>query len=283
MGAIAYSLLAAASWGVADFSAGLKSRSLGVLTVLLWVETVGLTAVMIVIVATGTGLPDGRSLLAAAIAGAAGFSALGAFYRALSIGTMSIVAPISATGVVVPVVVGLATGDSLTTLVGAGLVVTFVGVLLASREEVAELTGEAAAAPDRRAILLALGAAAGFGVYFSFADVAADGSVLWLLATGRIVILPPVIALALRRRVSLVPAPRERWQLAAIGLADLAATGLYGVATTRGALSIVSVIGSLYPVITVLLARGVLKERISRGQAVGVGIAFAGVAMVSAG
>jgi drug/metabolite transporter (DMT)-like permease len=283
MGAIAYSLLAAVSWGLADFTAGFKSRSLGVLTVLLWVESVGLTAVMIVIAASGTAPPSAHSLLYAAIAGAAGFSALGAFYQALSIGTMSIVAPISATGVVVPVVVGLATGDSLTALVAAGLVVTIAGVLLASREEAAELVEGGAAAPDRRAILLALAAAVGFGLYFTFADVASDGSVLWMLATGRIVILPPVIALALYKRVSIIPPVRERWQLCAVGLADLGATGLYGVATTRGALSVVSVIGSLYPVVTVLLARGLLKERITRVQAVGVGVAFAGVALVSAG
>lgn len=283
MGAIAYSLLAAASWGVADFMAGLKSRRLGVLTVLLWVEGAGLLAVLCVIAATGEAPPDARSLVAGAIAGAAGFTALGAFYKALSIGTMSIVAPISATGVVVPVVVGLATGDTLHALVAAGLAVTVVGVLLASREEVDELTGKAPAAPDRSAILLALGAAVGFGLYFTFADVAADGSVLWLLASGRIVILPPVILLALHRGAPIVPAVRERWQLCLIGIADLGATGLYGVATTKGALSIVAVIGSLYPVVTVLLARGVLHERISRVQGAGIAVALAGVAMVSAG
>ncbi|MDX6641127.1 MAG: hypothetical protein QOF12_2138 [Solirubrobacteraceae bacterium] len=278
--AIAFSLCAAASWGLADFMAGLKSRRLGVLTVLLWVESVGLTAVLIVIAATGEGLPPTKALVAAIIAGVAGFSALGAFYRALSIGTMSIVAPISATGVILPVIVGLATGDALHALVAVGLVITIGGVVLASREEVDEL---GAHGPNRPAIVLALAAAVGFGLYFTFADVAADGSVLWLLALGRIAILPPVIILAVRRGVALLPPGPDRWQLALIGLTDLAATALYGVATTRGALSIVSVIGSLYPVMTVLLARGVLGERLSRSQGIGVGVALAGVALVSAG
>jgi drug/metabolite transporter (DMT)-like permease len=280
MAAIAFSLCAAASWGLADFMAGLKSRRLGVLTVLLWVESVGLTAVLIVIAATGEGLPPTKALVAAIIAGVAGFSALGAFYRALSIGTMSIVAPISATGVILPVIVGLATGDALHALVAVGLVITIGGVVLASREEVDEL---GAHGPNRPAIVLALAAAVGFGLYFTFADVAADGSVLWLLALGRIAILPPVIILAVRRGVALLPPGPDRWQLALIGLTDLAATALYGVATTRGALSIVSVIGSLYPVMTVLLARGVLGERLSRSQGIGVGVALAGVALVSAG
>lgn len=268
------------SWGLADFAAGLKSRRLGVLTVLTWVEASGLVVVMTVIVATGEPLPDGRTALYAVIAGAAGVTALGAFYRALSVGTMSIVAPISATGVTLPVIVGLATGDPMTVLIGLGMVAAIAGVLLASREEVDEL---GRGGPNRQAILLALGAAVGFGLYFTFADVAADGSVLWLLAAGRIVALPVVLTLALRHGQPVIPAPTDRWQLLLIGCADLAATWLYGLATTRGALSVVSVIGSLYPVITVLLARAVLKEQLSRTQAAGVALALAGVAVVSAG
>jgi drug/metabolite transporter (DMT)-like permease len=280
MAAIAYALLAAAAWGLADFLAGLKSRRLGVLQVLLWVEGAGLGAIMTVIAATGEPLPDTRSIVAGVIAGLAGFTALGAFYRALSIGTMSIVAPISATGVILPVVVGLASGDSLTAVVAIGLVVTVAGVLAASREEVTELHERGA---NRSAILLALGAAVGFGLYFVFADVAADGSVLWLLAVGRIVILPGIYVLMRVRGAPVVPPPRDRWQLLLIGFCDLSATGLYAVATTRGALSIVAVVGSLYPVATVLLAWWLLHERISRLQLAGVVTAMTGVAMVSAG
>jgi len=280
VGAIAYSLAAASCWGVADFLAGLKSRRFSVLTVLLWVEGAGLLAVLALIAVTRTEPPGGRALAAAAVAGVAGLSGLGAFYRALSIGTMSIVAPISATGVTIPVIVGLATGDTLHPVVALGLAVTVGGVLLASREEVSpeELRG-----PNRPAILLALVSALGFGLYFVFADVAADGSVLWLLAVGRLVVLPAVALIALRRGVSLVPPRIERPQLVAIGVVDLTATGLYGLATTRGALSIVAVVGSLYPVVTILLARAVLSERLSQVQGAGVVAALAGVAMVSAG
>jgi len=278
--AIAYALLASAAWGVADFSAGLKSRRLGVLPVLLWVEASGLIAIMIVTAATGEPLPGTRAVIASVIAGAAGFTALGMFYKALSIGTMSIVAPISATGVTLPVVVGLASGNTLTAIVAVGLVVTILGVLAASREEAHELQE---GGPNRSAIFLALGAAVGFGLYFVFADIGADGSVLWLLALGRIFILPPIITILAVRKVPVVPPVRDRWQLIAIGLCDLSATALYGVATTRGALAIVAVIGSLYPVMTVLLAWGVVGERISRLQFAGVLTAMAGVAMVSAG
>jgi drug/metabolite transporter (DMT)-like permease len=278
--AIAYSLAAAACWGVADFAAGLKSRRLSVLTVLLWVEGAGLAAVLTVIVATTSGPPGGRALVASVIAGVAGLSGLGAFYRALSIGTMSIVAPISATCVALPVLVGLATGDTLHPLVALGLVVTVGGVLLASREEISE---EERRGPNRPAILLALCSALGFGLYFVFADIAADGSVLWLLAVGRMVVLPFVAGIAVARGVALLPPVPDRPQLIVIGVVDLGATGLYGLATTRGALSIVAVVGSLYPVVTILLARGVLSERLSQVQGAGVVAALAGVALVSAG
>ena len=278
--AIALSLFASMSWGLADFLSGLKSRRLGVLLVLFWVEVSGLIVVGTIIAVSGEPLPDGRTILYAAIAGAAGTSALGAFYRALAVGTMSIVAPISATGVMLPVIVGLVSGDEMTVVIGAGMAVAIIGVLLASREEVEELERRG---PQRPAVLLALAAAVGFGLYFTFGDIAADGSVLWLLAIGRLIALPFITALLLRARATFVPPPTDRWQLALIGCADLIATGLYGVATTKGALSVVAVVGSLYPVVTVLLARAVLHERIARLQAVGVALALLGVAMVSAG
>src|SRR4051794_8029100 len=110
--------------------AGLKTRRLGVLMVLAWGEATGVGVVGVVILASGEPFPDGRTLLMAALAGTAGFSALGAFYQALSIGTMSIVAPISAIGVILPVVVGLASGDTLQAVVAVGLAVTLAGVLL---------------------------------------------------------------------------------------------------------------------------------------------------------
>ena len=278
--AIALSLCASMSWGLADFAAGLKSRRLGVITVLLWVEAVGLVVVLTVIAATGEPLPDTRTAIYALLAGTSGMAALGVFYRALSVGTMSIVAPISATGVMLPVIVGLATGDTMTLLIGIGMVAAITGVLMASREEVDEL---AEGGPNREAIVLALIAAVGFGLYFTLGDIAADGSVLWLLTAGRIVAVPFLLMLLMRSDAPLRPGRTDMWQLALIGCADLAATALYGLATKEGELSIVAVVGSLYPVVTVLLARGVLKERITRLQAAGVALALLGVGLVSVG
>jgi drug/metabolite transporter (DMT)-like permease len=279
MVAIALALAASCCWGIADFTGGLKSRHLPVPLVLLVVEGTGALAVALVIVATHEALPDTRSIVFSLVAGTAGIMGLAAFYRALAIGTMSIVAPISATGVALPVIVGIATGDRLSTVVSAGLVVTVAGVVLASREQREDAGG---AAGDRLSIGLALLAAVGFGTYFALADVAADGSVLWLLLLARIAVLPVMAGAVL---VSRPPLPRrgDLVTLAGAGLLDITATGLYGVANTKGALSIVSVVGALYPVTTVLLARLVLSERLHPIQAAGVAAAFAGVGLIVAG
>src|SRR5207244_10616816 len=120
--------------GTADFVGGLKSRRLSTLSVMLTIEAAGLLAAVAVEVATGEPFPSTRAAVDAILAGTAGIFALGAFYRALAIGTMSIVAPISATGVALPVIVGIATGDRPSAIVVAGLVITTLGVALASRE-----------------------------------------------------------------------------------------------------------------------------------------------------
>jgi drug/metabolite transporter (DMT)-like permease len=279
MVAIALALAASCCWGIADFAGGLKSRHLPVPLVLLVVEGTGALAVALVIAATHEPLPDTRAVVFSLLAGIGGVMGLAGFYRALAIGTMSIVAPISATGVALPVIVGIATGDRLSTVVSAGLVVTVAGVVLASREQNADAGGAAA---DRLSIGLALMAAVGFGTYFALADVAADGSVLWLLLLARIAVLPVMAGAVLIARPPL-PRRGDLVTLAGAGLLDITATGLYGVANTKGALSIVSVVGALYPVTTVLLARLVLSERLHPIQAAGVAAAFAGVALIVAG
>jgi drug/metabolite transporter (DMT)-like permease len=273
------SLAASCCWGVADFVGGLQSKRVAIPVVLAIVEGIGLVLVLIVIAATGEPFPGGRAVVLSLVGGVAGVLALGCFYRALSIGTMSIVAPISATGVALPVIVGIATGDRLSALVSAGLAVTVVGVILASREAHED---EGRAAAGRLSIGLALIAAVGFGSYFVLSDAAADDSIWWFLVLSRVIPVPALIALAWWRGMS-VPAPRPALLLAVGGTLDCSATGLYALANTKGALSIVAVVGSLYPVMTVVLARVVLGERIRPVQGAGVAAALAGVAMIAGG
>jgi drug/metabolite transporter (DMT)-like permease len=273
------SLAASSCWGVADFLGGLQSKRVPVAVVLCVVEGAGLVVVLAIIAATGEPFPGSRAAILSVVAGIGGVIALGCFYRALAIGTMSIVAPISATGVTLPVVVGVATGDELSTVVAVGLAVTFVGVVLASREQHDD--AERAAA-GKLSVALALVAALGFGSYFVMSDAAADDSVLWLLVLSRSIPVPTLALFAWTRGMR-PPRGRTATTLVAAGTLDCSATALYAVANTKGALSVVSVVGSLYPVMTLILARAVLGERIRRVQQFGVAAALAGVAMIAAG
>jgi drug/metabolite transporter (DMT)-like permease len=224
--------------------------------------------------------PSASAVGWAALAGSAGIVALGAFYRALAIGTMSVVAPISATAAAVPVLVGLAEGERPSALQIAGMSIALAGVILASREPVEE----GAAPPNRAAIGLALVAAAGFGTFFVGIDKAsATADVPWVILVQRCSSLVLLVIAAAAVRPTL---PRDVPSFAVLGMVgvlDLGANGLYALATTKGLLSVVSVLGSLYPAVTVVLARFVLAERIARVQEVGVVLALAGVVAISAG
>jgi drug/metabolite transporter (DMT)-like permease len=225
-------------------------------------------------------LPSWTAVGWAALAGSAGIVALGAFYRALAIGTMSVVAPISATAAAVPVLVGLAEGERPGGLQIAGMAVALAGVILASREPVEEGCPPA----NRAAIGLALVAAAGFGTFFVGIDRAsATAEVPWVIVVQRCCSVSLLLIATLVVRPSLPRDGASLLVLAAVGLLDLGANGLYALATTHGLLSVVSVLGSLYPAVTVVLARFVLAERIARLQEVGVVLALAGVIAISAG
>jgi drug/metabolite transporter (DMT)-like permease len=225
-------------------------------------------------------LPSWTAVGWAALAGSAGIVALGAFYRALAIGTMSVVAPISATAAAVPVLVGLAEGERPGGLQIAGMAAALAGVILASREPVEEGCPPA----NRAAIGLALVAAAGFGTFFVGIDRAsATAEVPWVIVVQRCCSVSLLVIATLVVRPSLPRDGASLLVLAAVGLLDLGANGLYALATTHGLLSVVSVLGSLYPAVTVVLARFVLAERIARVQEVGVVLALAGVIAISAG
>jgi drug/metabolite transporter (DMT)-like permease len=232
--------------------------------------------------ARGEGPPETQAILAGLGAGLFGIAGLTAFYRGLAIGTMSIVAPIASTGVALPVLVGLATGDDPTAIASVGLVAAIVGVVLASREDD---SGAADSRTQRRSIFLALAAGIGFGTYFVLAGISSDGDVGWALLLSRIAAFPFIASFALvaLRRGGRRPGRRELLVLAGIGLLDLGANALYNTASTIGELSTVAVASSLYPVVTVLLAAALLGERVRGIQRVGVVIALCGVVMIAAG
>jgi drug/metabolite transporter (DMT)-like permease len=279
--AVALGLSSSLCWGVADFIGGLQSRSVRVLAVLLVSQGAGLLAIAIGIAIAQPHLPPVGDLWPAAAAGLAGALALSAFYRALAIGTMSIVAPISSTGAALPVIVGIATGDRPSAVQILGIAAAVGGVILASRE--IDDDRPATAVPARASIGLALLAAVGFGTFFIGMKAGADASVPWALLAARVASVAAVLVVVLAARVPLPTAPRRLGALVLVGLLDAGANALYAAASTEGLLSVIAVLGALYPVSTVLLARLVLGERVRRIQEVGIVAALAGVALIAAG
>jgi len=269
---------ASVSWGVADYLGGVKSRVVPLLTLIAVSQLAGLVLTAAIAGATGS-FPDARTAVYAALGGTAGVIAVAAFYRGMAIGRISIVAPVSATGVVLPVAVGLARGEKPGSLALAGIALALVGVILASAEsEPGGGPGLAAGVP------LALAAAFGFGVFFLFVAKASEhhhalaATFVLRLTTAPLVLL----ALLLLRQPFRIP-PRNLHWLVLLGVLDSGANTLYALATDHGLLSLVSVLGSLYPLTTVLLAQALLREHVSRHQKVGVVAALAGIALISAG
>jgi drug/metabolite transporter (DMT)-like permease len=278
--AIALAVSAAAVWGVADFLAGLASRRLAVPLVLLLVQVGGWVVIVTVTVAGGKPFfADAGDAAQAMAAGVSGVLGLGCFYRALAIGTMSVVAPISAAGVALPLFVGLARGEHPGTVQAVGLAAIVAGVILASQER---HETAAAAEAGRTSIMYALLSAVGFGGFFVLIRDPSHASVPWTLVLSRGAPIP-AIALIVWRLRPVLPPPRLGLGLLVVGTIDLCATGLISLANTKGSLSVVSVLGAMYPVVTVLLAAAVLHERLRLPQTVGVALALGGVGMVAGG
>jgi drug/metabolite transporter (DMT)-like permease len=267
-------------WGVSDFIGGLSARRLPLLFVMVSSQAVGLAVVIGVVAIRGTGAPALVRLLPAVGGGLAGIAALTSFYRALAIGTMSVVAPIAATGVSVPVVVGIARGDHPAASQLIGIVIAVIGVVLASREHGPGIEDRGA---SRASVALALLAAAGFGCYFVGVQSSSRADPMWALLASRVAGVALLLVVAAVQGGIAVARPGRLWPLALMGVLDVSATGFYAVATRHGLLSVVSVAASLYPLATVLLARVVLGERVRRVQELGIAAALAGVVLMAAG
>jgi drug/metabolite transporter (DMT)-like permease len=280
--AIALAFASSLCWGTADFMGGLQARRRALVTVLLVSQVAALALALAFLAASADPLPDLGPLALAAGAGVAGCAALAAFYRGLAIGTMSIVAPVSATGAVVPVLVGVASGERPGTIQVAGIALAMIGIVLAAREPVEE--GAVPKPAVRASIGLALLAAAGFGTFFVLIDSATeDAGAPWALLAVRVADVLVLGTAALLLRPALASGVRDAAPLLVLGSLDFLATALFALATQEGLLSVVSVVGSLYPAVTVVLARIVLSERVARSQEVGVAITLAGVIAISAG
>jgi drug/metabolite transporter (DMT)-like permease len=267
--AIMLALLSSLMWGTADFAGGLMSRTLSAYAVVGVSQAAGFLAVTAAALATGGFGGPVDWLGWAILAGLSGTVGLVAFYAALAAGTMGVVSPIAALGALVPVAVGVALGERPSALAITGIAVALAGAVAASGPET-----RGAAGP--RPVILAAIAGACFGAALTFIALAV--MTLWGMRITSVAAFA-FAAVALRslggvRRQQLVP-------LVLIGVADAAANLTFALASQRGYVSVTSVVGSLYPVATVLLAWTVLHERLQRIQVMGVIAALAGVALVS--
>jgi drug/metabolite transporter (DMT)-like permease len=269
---------ASLTWGFGDFLGGVKARALPTVMVIAASQPFGLVALGIGVAVRGTGIPGsevGWSVLAAVIA----TTGLFAFYRGLAVGAMSVVAPIAAISAGIPVIWGVAvSGDHIHGLQGIGFVAAVGGSVAASLELQAERRQIAAGAGWAALAMLA------FGTYYIPMHAAATHDWLWPAFLFRCTSVTIVVPLALAR--GLRPGGlRAHWPgLIAVGLLDTGGNALFAAASsTHGLLSVVSVLASLYPVVTVLLARLVLGERVQRTQDAGVLVALAGVVLITAG
>jgi drug/metabolite transporter (DMT)-like permease len=273
-----YSLASAFSWGISDFLGGLTSRRLPVLGVLAVSQPAGLILIAVLIPLVGADPISADKLVIAFLAGAASLGGLGAFYAAMAMGTVSVVAPIASLGVVVPVAVGLARGDAPAAIQLVGLIPAMAGVVILSYEENPEHASVA-----RRAIVLAILAGLGFGIFFTGLDVAAADRPGWAILAVRVGGVTTLAAALLVTRPRLAGVAGAVPVLLTIGFFDVLANALFAVASTKGVLPVVAVGGSMYPAFTVALAHGVLGERLAPIQWSGVLLALAGVAMIAAG
>jgi drug/metabolite transporter (DMT)-like permease len=276
MAAIALALGASLSWGFADFFGPLKGRTLGTVRTLLYVQVSGLVAIAVIVAVRGSGPADWTSLLAvpAAVSGTLG---LYAYYRGMAVGAMSVVAPIAGISAVLPVVVGIASGDRPSPLKILGIACALAGVYLASHEP--GRTGPRVAA----GVGLALLAALGFGGYFPFMHAAGRADFWWASLFFRITSTSVIVATIAARRPTIGIGRADVPLLALVGFGDMFGNLLFAAASSRGLVSIVSVLASLYPVVTVLLARAFLSERVARTQEAGIVLTLAGVVMISVG
>ncbi len=269
-------------WGTADFFGGLQSRRLPALAVAFWSQLVGALALLLVLLLRREA-PVVPSILWGLGGGLFGGLALVLFYRGLALGMMSLVAPISACGAVVPVLLAIATGHLPSAIAGVGIVAALGGIVLVSlHPETATHPG----ADAHAALFLALGAALGFGLFYVFThsgSAFAGASPLWVVAGARASsLLTLVLLIAAGPRSATWPGSRIGI-VGAVGVLDTLANVLFAFASTHGNAGVVAVLGSLYPVATVLLGRVVLAERLNRMQHAGVALALAGVVLLSAG
>jgi drug/metabolite transporter (DMT)-like permease len=275
--AILLALVTAVAFGIGDFSGGLATRRAAVVQVVAGSHVIGGIGALVVALVVAERWDTGDALLGVA-GGLCGMVGVILLYRRLAVGPMSVVAPLTGvTSAVVPAVWGLAGGERLGPWGWVGIVVGLVAVLLVSLVADGQAGRSATQPVTLQVVVESLLAGAGFGTLFIFFDATSSDSAPWPVVTARavtsILLVAAVVVLARRDGGgvlrSLPSDGRTIGLVAGAGLADTLANGTFLAATADGQLAVVSVLASLYPISTVVLARVLLAERMTRPQGLG--------------
>ena len=284
--AISLALGSSVCYGVSNFLGPQLAREHAVVTVLVVSQLAALAGCAVYLAAdAGAALP-GQDMLLALLAGLGNALGLIGFYKAAELGPLSVAAPIGATGAVLPAVYGLASGDVLEATQVAGLVLAMGGAALAARQTagipgvpLSDASGRAYANP-RASVMWAATSAIAFGVFLTALPKASTHGQAWAIFDARVALVV-VLAVWAGRRLRDIRFEGRTPVLAIPGLLLLLGTVLYTTAADHGPLSLVAVLGSLFPVVTVGLGMGLLGERLSRVQAAGVAAALTGIVLIS--
>jgi drug/metabolite transporter (DMT)-like permease len=274
LAAVLFGLAAGASWGAGDFSGGLASRRAPVFGVLVVGQLAGTTLIAAIALLLGEAAPPAAAIAWAVSAGASGAVGLAALYRGLAIGRMAVVAPVSAVlSAAIPVAWGMAQEGFPPAVRLTGFALGLAGIWLVAR------TGETG--EGRAGLPLAILAGCGFGGFLVLMHRAAQGGAFWPLAAARATSVALALGVALARRRAWRPAMAAVPLVLLSGLFDAGGNACFVLAARSGRLDVASVLSSMYPASTVLLAALLLRERVTRPQGAGIAAVLAAIALIA--
>ena len=274
---VVFGLLAAVLYGIGDFAGGIGSRRTGAVTILLWAYPVG-AVLMAALLPLLPGTLDGRVALFGALGGLAGLIGVLLLYSLMTVAPINVISPVTAVlAAIVPVVIGVGIGERPRVLAWFGIALGLAAVVLVSRTNEDHPHGRIGA----RVLLLAFAAGLGFGLYFVFLARAGHNSGLWPLVVSRIASAAAIVPLATGRRATAPFHGRLLGIVMLAGACDALANMFFLLASRHGLLSLASVLTSLYPAVTVMLAVGLLHEHTSRVQRAGLGLAAVSIVLIT--
>ncbi|HVO43696.1 MAG TPA: DMT family transporter [Aggregatilineales bacterium] len=274
--AVAFGLASAVSWGAGDFSGGLATKRTNVYGVTVFSQIAGLLLFIMIALLRGEASPSSADIVWSAAAGWVGVFGLIAFYRALAVGRMGIAAPVSAVVTAAfPVAVGVLTQGLPGTLQVVGFGLALLGVWFLARPD-----ASADGRPD--GFGLALLAGLGFGGFLVLIHQAEPNHVFWPLAVARCASLGLMIGVATRTQKDWLPPRKLFWLILLCGILDAGGNAFFVIAGQLGRLDVASILASLYPATTVLLATLILRERLTRVQMASIGFVLVAIVLITA-